>query len=131
VANTFVHGKLVAIQLTGTYFAALGISWDDGLSDLEDITFTQQTGATFGVFLPGYRKATAQLDFIWDSSNIPFSGNINLLPGTLVPLIWTPDGSTLLTASCYSKNFQFASSGPTKGPVKCSVPLQSTGSYTV
>jgi hypothetical protein len=131
VANTFIHGKLVAVQLTGTYFAALGISWDDALSDLEDITFTVSGGATFGVFLPGYRKATGQIDFVWDSSNVPFSGSINLLPGTLVPLVWTPDGTNLFTASVWSRNFTFASNGPTKGPVKASVPFTATGSYTV
>ena len=131
MANTFIHGKLVAVQLSGTYFATLGISWDDGLSDLEDITFTVSGGATFAVFLPGYRKANAQLDFVWDSSNVPLASGINLTPGTLVPLIWTPDGSNLFQASCWSKNFTFPSSGPTKGPVKASVPLVATGSYTI
>lgn len=129
--NTFIHGKLVAVQLTGTYFATLGISWDDGLSDLEDITFTQAGGATFGIYLPGYRKATGQLSFVWDSSNVPFSGGINLAPGTLVPLIWTPDGTSLITANVWSRNFTFAENGPTKGPVKASVPFTANGSYTI
>jgi hypothetical protein len=131
VANNFVHGKLVAVQLTGTYFATLGISWSDGLSDLEDITFTVSGGATFAVYLPGYRKATATLDFVWDTLNIPLAGNINLTPGTLVPLIWTPDGTNLFTANAWSNGFTFPPSGPTKGPVKVSVPLVPTGSYTI
>jgi hypothetical protein len=131
MANSFVHGKLVAVQLSGTFFAALGIAWDDQLSDLENVTFTQSGGATFGFFLPGYRYAKGSLDFVWDSSNVPFSGGINLLPGTLIPLVWTPDGTNLVTANVWSERFTFASSGPTKGPVKVTVPVTSNGSYTV
>ena len=131
MANTFSHGKLVAIQVGGTYFASLGVAWNDQLSDRENVTYTVSGGVTFGVFLPGYRIGDATIDFVWDSSNIPLTGAISMLPGTLVTLVFTLDGTNLFTISAYSKSFNVPSAGPTKGPVKASVSLQATGSYTV
>jgi hypothetical protein len=124
--NTFAHGKLVAVQLQGTYAAVLGVDWNSQLSDLENITFTVQGGVTYGVFLPGYRIGDATIDFVWDSSNI-----FAIDAGTLVALIFTLDGTNLFTVSAWCKHYHIASAGPTKGPVKGTITLQSTGSYTV
>jgi hypothetical protein len=130
VANTFAHGKLVAVQVGGVYFASLGISWKEVLSDLQDITYTRSGGATFRNSLPGYNFATGDIDFVWDSSNNPLSGAISMIPGTLLALIFTPDGTNLCTMSAWSGEFNIASAGPTKGPVKCSVSYTTEGSYT-
>lgn len=128
--NTFAHGKLVALQVGGTYFASLGISWGEVLSDLQDITFTRSGGATFRNSLPGYNYSTGDIEFVWDSSNIPLAGAINMTPGTLMALIFTPDGVNLFTMSAWSGSFNIPSAGPTKGPVKATVGYTTEGSYT-
>lgn len=131
MSNAFTHGKVVAIQVGATYFAALDVAWNDALSDLEDITPTVSGGATFAVKLPGYRVGKGTIDFVWDANNIPLSGSINMTPGTLMALVITPDGTTIFTLSAWAREFDLPAMGPTKGPVKGSVQFETTGSYTV
>ena len=73
-ANVFTHGKLVYVQVGGQFFAALGISHNEKLSDLTDITFTRSGGATARNSLPGYAYTTGTVSFVWDAGNIPLSG---------------------------------------------------------
>lgn len=129
--NAFQHGKIVALQVGGTYFAALGVAWNDALSDLEDITFTVQGGATFAVKLPGYRMGKGTIEAVYDADNVPFTGAINMTPGTLMALIFTYDGTDLFTVSAWARENDYPGAGPTKGPVKFTVPFETTGSYTV
>lgn len=129
--NAFQHGKVVALQVGGTYFAALSVAWNDSLSDLEDITYTQSTGATFAVKIPGYRMGKGMIEAVYDSDNIPFTGAINMTPGTLMALIFTYDGSNLFTMNAYARENDFPGAGPTKGPIKFTVPFETTGSYTL
>lgn len=129
MANTFVHGRLSTVQIGGTYFAGLTITYDEKLSDLTDITYTVSGGQTFGVQLPGYNFATGTISFIWDSSNKPLSGAYNMIPGTLMALVASPDGSELFTFSAYSGEFTWTG-GPTAGPVKVTTSFTSSGTIT-
>jgi hypothetical protein len=129
VANAFVHGKLTTITIAGTQFAGLTFSYDEKLSDLTDITYTVSGGQTFGIFIPGYNFATGTLTFIYDTLNQPVLSPQLMIPGTLMTLVGSPDGTKLYSFNAYSGEFQWAG-GPTAGPVKCSTNYNSTGPIT-
>lgn len=128
-APVFTHGKLTTITIAGTQFAGLTISYDEKLSDLTDITYTVSGGATFGVFIPGYNFATGTLSFIYDTANQPVLSPQNMIPGTLMAIVCSPDGTKLFSFNAYSGEFQW-SGGPTGGPVKCSTNYNTTGTIT-
>ncbi len=127
--NTFIHGKLSTIQIGGTYFAGLNISYDETLSDLTDITWTRSGGATFGNFLPGYNFATGTISFVYDSQNQPVLSPQNMIPGTLMVLIISPDGIKPYAMSAWSGKFSWAG-GPKQGPTACSTNWTSEGVIT-
>ncbi len=129
MANTFTHGRLTTIQIGGTYFAGLTASYKEVTSDMTDISFTVSGGVTFGTFLPGYNYATGTLTFIYDTTNQPVLSPQNMIPGTLMTLVISPDGTKLYSFSAYSGEFDWEG-GPTAGPVKCSTNYQSTGTIT-
>jgi len=129
MANTFIHGRLSTVTIGGTQFAGLTITYEEDLSDLTDITFTQAAGATFGVFIPGYNFSTGDISFIFDASNPPYLSPQNMVPGTLMTLVCSPDGSRNFSFSAYSGKFRWAG-GPRGGPVQCSTHYQSTGTIT-
>ena len=128
MANAFVHGRLSTVQVGGTYFAGLTITYNEKLSDCADITYTVSGGATYGVFLPGYNFITGNISFIWDSDNKPVSSP-NMVPGTLMTLVLSPDGTELFSFSAWSTGLDWTG-GPTAGPVKVQTGFQSTGTYT-
>lgn len=125
----FVHGKLSTVQIGGTYFAGLTINYNEDLSDLTDITYTQSGGATWAVMLPGYNKATGTISFVYDINNQPVLSPENMIPGTLMTLILSPDGTKLYSLSAYSGKFSWAG-GPRTGPTACSTDWSSTGTVT-
>lgn len=129
MANTFIHGKLSTIQIGGTYFAGLNITFDEKLSDLTDITFTRSGGATFGNFLPGYNFATGTISFVYDSQNQPVLSPQNMIPGTLMVMIVSPDGIKPYSFSAWSGEFQWAG-GPKAGPVMCSTNYNTESTIT-
>ena len=128
-APVFIHGKLSTIQIGGTYFAGLNISYDEKLSDLTDITFTRSGGATFGNFLPGYNFATGTLSFVYDSANQPVLSPQNMIPGVLMTLVVSPDGTKFYSFTAWSGEFQWAG-GPKAGPVMCSTNYTSEATIT-
>ncbi len=125
----FIHGKLTTIQIAGTQFAGLTASYNETLSDLTDITYTQASGATFGVFIPGYNFATGTITFVYDTANSPVLSPQNMIPGTLMTLVVSPDGTKLYSFNAYSGKFQWTG-GPKSGPVMCSTDYTSTGTIT-
>ena len=129
MANNFIHGRLTTVQISATYFAALTANIDEGLSDLTDITYTQTGGATFQILLPGYNKMAGSLAFVYDTLNQPILTPQNMIPGQLMTLIFSPDGTKLYSMSAYSAGLKIAG-GPRTGPTACSCDFQSSGSYT-
>lgn len=125
MAYNFAHGSLVAIQIGGQYFAALGISWTDELSEVQDVTYTVSGTNTVAILLPGYHKAGGTIEAVWDGNNLPL-----ITPGTVVALIFTLDGISLFNLSAFIVKNDVPSAGPTKGPVKVSIEFATTGSYT-
>ncbi len=119
MAYNFVHGKISTIQIGGTYFAAMSISYDEKLSDLTDITFTRTGGVAFGNFLPGYNFATGTISFVYDTLNQPVLSPQNMIPGTLMTIIISPDATKLFSFQAWSGEFQW-SGGPKSGPIMCS-----------
>lgn len=129
MANTFIHGKLVTISIAGTYFAGLNISYDEVVSDLQDITFTRSGGATFRNSLPGYNFATGSIDFVYDTTNQPVLSPQNMIPGTLMTIVASPDGTKLYSFMAWSGAFSWGG-GPTGGPVKCSTKYTTESTIT-
>jgi hypothetical protein len=130
MANAFVHGKLSTVTIGGTAFAVVQETYEEGLSDLTDITFTTAGGATFRVLLPGYNLVDGTLTFIYDTLNQPILSPQNMIPGTLItPLVVSPDGTKLFSFNAYAAKFTWAG-GPRNGPVQCTVPYQSSGAIT-
>ncbi len=125
----FIHGRLSTVQIGGTYFAGLTINYDEKLSDLTDITYTVSGGATFQVMLPGYNGASGQITFVYDTANSPVLSPQNMIPGTLMTLVLSPDGTKLYSFSAYSGEFQWAG-GPRTGPTACTTNWASTGTIT-
>ncbi len=126
---TFIHGRLTNILIGGTQFAGLTASYDEVTSDMTDITYTVAGGQTFGTFLPGYNFATGTITFVYDTANSPVLSPQNMIPGTLMALTVSPDGSKLYVFNAYSGKFSW-SGGPRSGPVMCSTNYQSTGTIT-
>lgn len=129
MANNFIHGKLSTISIGGTFFAGLSFQYNEKLSDLTDITYTLSGGQTFQIMLPGYNGATGTLSFIYDTLNQPTLPPQNMIPGTLMTLVLSPDGTKLWSFQAYSGAFSMPG-GPTSGPVKCSTDFSSTGVIT-
>jgi hypothetical protein len=129
MANTFIHGRLTTISIGGTQFAGLTASYAEKLSSLDDITYTVAGGATFAVFLPGYNMATGTITFVYDTSNSPVLSPQNMIPGTLMTLVVSPDGTKLYSFNAYSSDFTWTG-GPTAGTLKASTNYQSTGTIT-
>jgi hypothetical protein len=129
MANNFVHGRLTSISIAGTQFAGLTASYTEKLSSLDDITYTVSGGATFGVFLPGYNMASGTISFVYDTLNQPVLSPQNMIPGTLMVLVVSPDGTKLYSFNAYSSEFTWTG-GPTAGTLKASTNYQSTGTIT-
>lgn len=127
-ANVFVHGKLGTITLGGTAFAAEQFTYQEETT-LDDITYTLAGGASFQVILPGYNKASGTITFNYDSGNQPNISPQNMVPGTLMALVLSPDGTRNYSFNAYSGSFQFGT-GPKNGPVTCSTTFQSSGTIT-
>jgi hypothetical protein len=130
VANAFTHAKLSTFQISGNYYPVLTVKYTEGLSDLSDITYTVQTGATWQVLLPGYNKATIALTFVYDTLNQPVLSPQSMIPGVLATLVFSPDGTKLYSLSAYSESLDIPGGPQVKGPVISSVTLQSSGTVT-
>jgi hypothetical protein len=123
---------LSTVSINSTNFAALTIDYNEDLSDLSDITFSQPSpGAAVQILLPGYLKASGNLSFVYDNDNQPTVSPM-LRAGTLVTnYIISPDGTKLYTLSVYVATFSWSGGPGSKGPVMCKVAWQSTGTFTV
>jgi hypothetical protein len=131
LANAFVHSKLSTIQFGGTYFAGLTISYNETLSDLSDITFTQSGGATWAVKLPEYNMAKGEAAYVYDTLNQPtVAGNLLQVPGTLMTMIMSPDGTKFFSFNAYSAELDWNGGPQTKGPVGSKTAFESTGTVT-
>lgn len=124
----FIHGKLGTVSLNGTLFNALQFSFSESV-DLEDITYSTAGGATSQVMLPGYRKASGTISFVYDVANPPTVSPQNMIAGTLLTLVLYPEGTKAYSFQAYSGTFEW-SSGPQAGAVKCTTTFQSTGTIT-
>lgn len=124
----FHHGKDGTIQIGGTFFAAEQFSYT-GEVDLEDITYCQGVGTTSQILIPGYKKASGTITFVWDSANLPTVSPQQLTEGTLMALTLYPDGAKAFSVSAYSGSFGF-SSGPKAGACRCTTSWRSTGPFT-
>ena len=127
--NVFIHGRLTNILIGGVQFAGMSASYEEVTSDMTDITYTIAGGQTFGSFLPGYNFATGTITFIYDTANSPVLDPQKMVPGTLMALTLSPDGTKLYSFSAYSGKFSW-SGGPKSGPIMCSTNYQSTGVIT-
>jgi hypothetical protein len=131
VANNFIHAKLSTVQISSQYFAALTLDYNEDLSDLSDITYTQVGGATWRILLPGYNMASGTLSFVYDTLNQPVLTPFNMSPGTLINTFSiSPDGTKLYTMAIYSAGLAWTGGPQQKGPVMVRVPWQSTGTVT-
>ncbi len=130
MANAFVHGKLTTIQIASTYFAALTADYNEELSDLTDITYTQVSGATWRILLPGYNQVGGTIGFVYDTLNQPVLSPQNQIPGTLMSLIFSPDGTKLYTLTAYSQSLSIPGGPQVKGPVAAKCAWMSSGVVT-
>ncbi len=130
MANTFIHAKLTTFQIGGNYYPCLTVKYTEGLSDLSDITFTQSTGASWRVLLPGYNMATIALTFVYDTQNQPVISPQNMAPGATASIIFSPDGTKLYSMSAISESLDIPGGPQTKNAVIASVTLQSSGVVT-
>lgn len=121
----FVHGKSGRVTIGGSEMAALQYDFTDE-TDLEDITYTQSTGATAQILIPGYEKASGSISFVFDTNNLPA---VTMKAGTLMTLVLYPEGTKAYSFQAYSGSFRF-SSGPQAGAVKCTTSFRSTGPIT-
>ena len=129
--NAFAHSKLSIVELGGTYFACLTVSYDESLSDLTDITFTQVGGATFKVLLPGYNGAKGDLTYCYDTLNQPtVTGNLLQVPGTNMTMIVSPDGTKFFSFSAYSAGLGWSGGPRAKGEVAGKTSYETTGTIT-
>ena len=129
----FVHGKQGTVTFNGNQFAAMTINFKEHTS-LEDITYTVAGYATAQVMLPGYRKGTGSVNFIYDTANQPTISPFDLRPTATVPpvpiaAIFSPDGTKSWSCNIYSEELGFTT-GPHAGAVKCTMSFQSTGPIT-
>lgn len=125
----FAQGWKGTISINGTLFNALQYSFTE-TTDLEDITYTQASGATAQVLLPGYKKVNGTISFVYDTANQPTISPFDMRAGTLMTLILYPEGTKPYSFQAYSGQFEF-SSGPQAGTsVKCSTNFSSTGAIT-
>ena len=129
MAYNFVHGKLSTVQIGGGYFAALTCDYNEDLSDLTDITYTQTGGATWAILLPGYNKAAGSLSFVYDTLNQPVLTPQNMIPGVLMTLVFSPDNTKFYSMTAYSAGLKIAG-GPRTGPTACTGNWQSSGVVT-
>src|SRR5271166_67039 len=132
-APVFVHGKLGTVSLNGSLFAALSINFQEATT-LTDITYTVAGGATAQIMLPGYKKASGSITFVYDTANQPSLSPYDMRPAQGInpsPLtaIFYPEGTKPWTCSIYPESLQFTT-GPTTGPVNCTMAFQSTGAIT-
>ena len=131
MANAFVHAKLSNVTLTGTYFAVLQLNYEESLSDLSDITYTTSAGATFAVKLPGYNMAKGDMSYVYDTLNQPtVAGNLLQVPGTLMTIVQSPDGTKFFSYSAYSATLGWNGGPQVKGPVASKTAFESTGTIT-
>ena len=131
MANAFVHAKQTTIQIGGNYYPMLTVKYGEGLSDLSDITYTQPPpGATWQILLSGYSKATISGTFVYDTLNQPVLTPQNLTAGSLVNLIFSPDGTKLFSLAAYSEGLDIPGGPQVKGPVIVTCNLQSNGVVT-
>ena len=132
-APVFVHGKQGLVTFNGSSFAAMTINFKEHTS-LEDITYTVSGSATAQVMLPGYRKGTGSVNFIYDTANQPTISPFDLRPTATVPptpisAIFYPDGTKPWACSIYAEELGFTT-GPHAGAVKATMSFQSTGPIT-
>jgi len=129
-APVFVHGKTGTFQWGGTLFNALSISFEE-TTQLEDITYSQSGGAATQVMIPGYRRGTGTVTFIYDTANQPCVSPYDMRPwvtnASAVPTlcVFSPDGTKQWSCYCFSERLGFTT-GPQAGAVKCTVGLQAT-----
>jgi hypothetical protein len=100
------------------------------LSDLTDITYTQTGGATWRILLPGYNQANGTLSFVYDTLNQPVLSTQNQIPGTLMTMVFSPDGTKLYTLTAYSNGLSIPGGPGVKGPVACKTNWMSSGTVT-
>ena len=127
-APVFVHGKQGTVSFGGSLFNALSISFEE-TTQLEDITYSQGL-ATQQVMLPGYRKASGSVTFVYDTANQPTISPFDLRPTANVPpvpilAIFYPDGTKPWSCYIFSERLGFTT-GPQAGAVKCNMSFQST-----
>lgn len=132
-APVFVHGKQGTVSFNGTLFNCLSINFEEQ-TQLEDITYSTSGSATAQVMLPGYRKGSGQVVFIYDTANQPTIAPFDLRPTATVPptpisAIFYPDGTKPWACSIYAERLGFAT-GPQAGAVKTTMAFQSTGPIT-
>lgn len=128
-APNFAQGWKGTVSINGNLFNTLQYTFSE-TADLEDITYTVAGGATYAVLLPGYRKASGTLTFVYDTANQPTISPFDMRAGTLMTLILYPEGTKPFSGSAYSSEFSFAS-GPQAGvSVKCTCNYQTTGTFT-
>lgn len=130
-APVFVQAWKGTISWGGTLFNALQFTYTD-TAPLEDITYSQASGATFAVKLPGYRSISGNVQFVYDTANQPTISPFDMVSRTTTAaIIIYPEGTKPFTFAAWTSNFNF-SSGPQSGvAVKCSCDFESTGAVTV
>jgi hypothetical protein len=81
--------------------------------------------------LPGYKRITGSVSFVYDTANQPTISPFDLRPGnaTAIPAVFYPEGTKPWACSIFPESIQFTT-GPTAGAVKCSMSFQSTGAIT-
>ena len=127
-APNFVHGTKGTVSINGNLFNSLTFEFEES-TDLEDITYTVSGGATAQVMIPGYKKVSGIISFVYDTANQPTIAPYDMRAGTLMALVLYPEGTKPYTFNAYSGTFRWAS-GPQAGAVKCSTSFQSTGAIT-
>lgn len=130
-APVFVHGKTGTFSWgPGNLFNALSINFEESTT-LEDITYSQSGGASTQVMIPGYRKGSGSVTFIYDTANQPCVSPNDMRPwvtnASAVPTLCTfsPDGSKAWSCYVFSERLGFTT-GPQAGAVKCTMAFQAT-----
>lgn len=130
-APTFAQAWKGTISWGASLFNALQFDYTD-TAPLEDITYTQASGATFAVKIPGYRSISGTLTFVYDTSNQPTIAPFDMVSrSSTAAIIMYPEGTKPFTFSAWVSNFRFSSGPQASVSVHCTADFESTGAVTV
>lgn len=115
------------VTINGNLFNVKSGSYNE-TNTLADITHSGAAG--FGVVLPCVTRASGDIVFTFDAANLPTGATYNMIPGTAMALVVSPDGVNNFSFTAYSGEFQFSTGAGLDTDVEVTVSYQSSGTIT-